>query len=216
MCEDRLLLTAFVVNDNADTDTGTATSGTLRHVINQLDATGAATNTITFNIGNGLQTITLGSNLQAITKPVSIDGYSQPGGAKANDAAIGTNAIILIQVSLNGHLGLVFSPGAEANGGSSVKGLSIFGGSGAAIGVNTSNVSVTGNFLGVQADGTTIAANAIGASVVAAATAGVQIGTPVTGRPEPDFGQHRLGREYRRDRAGPGELDRDGQNRTVG
>ena len=48
--EERLLLTTFTVNSNADTNTGTGNTGTLRYVINQLDASTDLTNTIDFDI----------------------------------------------------------------------------------------------------------------------------------------------------------------------
>ncbi len=38
--EDRMLLTTYTVNSNADTNTGTATTGTLRYVLTQLDSSG--------------------------------------------------------------------------------------------------------------------------------------------------------------------------------
>jgi CSLREA domain-containing protein len=53
-------------------------------------------NLIQFNIpGSGVQTITLGSNLPAITTATIIDGYSQPG-ASPNTLAIGDNAVLKI------------------------------------------------------------------------------------------------------------------------
>ena len=100
--------------DGADDDTtdgvcddGTvdgSTNCTLRAAIQQTNAgTGA---TVEFNIsGSGVQTISPGSALPAITKPVFIDGYSQPG------ASAGT-----VLIELDG-----------TNAGSSVDGLSLRG-----------------------------------------------------------------------------------------
>ena len=93
------------------------------------------------------------SDLPPIDGPLTIDGYSQGGP---------TNTVILIQLNLNGHNGLVFNSVGGITGASTVKGLSIFGGSGAGIAINTNNVRVAGNFLGVQADGTTKSSNASG------------------------------------------------------
>ena len=62
--------------------------------------------------------------------------------------------------------------------GSTVKGLAMYGGSGAAVDIGDNNVQVFGDFLGVQADGTTGPGNATGVSVRAVA-AGAVIGTPV-------------------------------------
>ena len=125
-----------------------------------------------------LQTITLdplNSDLPPITYPVTIDGYSQ-----GWDAQYGvrwrTNAVILVQLNLNSHLGLVFNGGATGSAGSSVQGAIDLGGSAAAIDINANNVTVAGNFLGIQADGTTVAANVTGVNVAAGVT-GAQIGS---------------------------------------
>ena len=97
--EERLLLAAFTVNSNADTNTGTGNTGTLRYVINQLDASEDLTNTIDFDIlGPGVQTISPASPLPSITVPVVINGYTQPG-AKQNSLANGDNAVLLIELS---------------------------------------------------------------------------------------------------------------------
>src|SRR5262245_39758335 len=64
----------FVVTSQAEADV----AGTLRHAIEQAELT-TAPDTITFSIGSGAQTITLGSDLPAITNPLTIDGTSQPG-----------------------------------------------------------------------------------------------------------------------------------------
>jgi hypothetical protein len=53
---------------------------------------------ISFNIaGAGPHTISAGSALTAITQPTTIDGYSQPG-SSPNTAAVGTNAVIKIEL----------------------------------------------------------------------------------------------------------------------
>jgi hypothetical protein len=80
--------------------------------------------TISFNIpnpGSVTQTIHPASALPAITRPVIIDGYTEPGGAHANSLANGDNANILIE--LNGSVtpgnspGLLLPPLEEANAG---------------------------------------------------------------------------------------------------
>src|SRR5512141_1584822 len=54
---------------------------------------------IVFNIpGTGLQTIAPASNLPFITKPVIIDGYTQPG-SSPNSLAVGDNAVLKIDLS---------------------------------------------------------------------------------------------------------------------
>ena len=132
--EERLLLAAFTVNSNADTNTGTGNTGTLRYVINQLDASEDLTNTIDFDIlGPGVQTISPASPLPSITVPVVINGYTQPG-AKQNSLANGDNAVLLIE--LNGANAGIGVTGLTITAGSStVRGLVInrFGGDGIAI-----------------------------------------------------------------------------------
>src|SRR5271166_4940597 len=111
--EERLLLVAFTVDSFFDTNTGTGNNGTLRFVINQLNASTEPNNTIKFAIGDlefpSRQTIDLTADLPAVTKQVTINGYSQ--GGTPNTSAIDTNANILIQLNLNGHSGLLFSGG---------------------------------------------------------------------------------------------------------
>jgi hypothetical protein len=157
LCEKRFLLTNYVVNSAADTDTGTPTTGTFRHVINDLNASGTATNTIDFQIEpvGTLATINLTTgSLPAIQRQVTIDGFSQGGSP---------NTVVLIQVNLNGNNGLVFNADN-----STVQGLSIYGGGGgnSGITINSNNVTVTGNFLGVEADGTTRSGNTDGVFVL--------------------------------------------------
>src|SRR3970040_1964987 len=54
---------------------------------------GGAGNTITFNLGAGPYSIAVGAaGLPAITRAVTIDGYSQVGSA-ANTLAVGSNAV---------------------------------------------------------------------------------------------------------------------------
>ena len=121
--------------------------------------------TINFDIGTGLQTITLNANLPAITNPVTIDGYTEPG-ASPNTAAVGTNAVIMVQIFVpNGGVSdaaLVFDAGSQ---GSLVRGLSIVGadnvlkGGDAGIDLGANDVTVQGNFIGVQANGETAGPN---------------------------------------------------------
>jgi CSLREA domain-containing protein len=87
-----------------DIDSGTTGNQcTLRAAIQQANVTSGA-DTIAFNIpGSGVQTISPLSRLPEITKPVTIDGYTQPG-SKRNDQAVGTNAVLNIE--LRGSSGL--------------------------------------------------------------------------------------------------------------
>ncbi len=75
LCEDRVLLTNYLVISAADSNTGQGNNGTLRYVLNQLPITGTTTNEIDFDIpGSGVQTISPTSSLPSITIPVVING----------------------------------------------------------------------------------------------------------------------------------------------
>ncbi|HEX5691778.1 MAG TPA: CSLREA domain-containing protein, partial [Roseiflexaceae bacterium] len=117
------------------------------------DGSGGA-DTIVFAIaGAGVHTITPGSGLPAITEPVLIDGYSQPG-ASANTLAVGNDAVLRIE--LNGDLcsvcqGLVIAAGGS---GSTIRGLAMYGRFNDAIALESGGGNtVAGNFLGLHADG---------------------------------------------------------------
>ncbi len=168
--------------------------GSLRWAIQQVNADGAATaaqpDIINFNIpsndpgfdaGTGVGTIQPTSDLDTVTNPVIINGYSQPG-ATANTLSVGDNAVLRIQLdgsmdtSGNGE-GLVITGGS-----STVEGLVIgnFAGNAIALATKGKNV-VVGNFLGTDPSGMTMhfnggagvsivdpAANTIGGSTAAA------------------------------------------------
>ena len=142
----------FVVNstgNQSDSNVGngvcrTSSSGTtctLRAAIQEANAT-TATDTITFNIGGGgPQRITLTSSLPTITRPVIIDGWTQPGWVDAP----------LIEV--RGDDG--YGDGFKVQGGNStIRGLIIngFGGDGIII-TNSGNNVVEGCYVGTNADG---------------------------------------------------------------
>src|SRR3954471_10438190 len=84
--------------------------GSLREAIVAANATPGADRVI-FNIpGSGVQTISVLSALPQITESLEIDGYTQPG-AKPNSQAIGSDAVVLIQLDAqkNGHVGLTIN-----------------------------------------------------------------------------------------------------------
>jgi hypothetical protein len=149
-----VLAAGFVVASNAATfpvtNTADSGAGSLRQAI--LDANGAAgSDDIAFNIpGAGVQTITPVTPLPAITDPLTINGYTQPGSSPNTNALnAGINAVLLVQLS--GVAGrLQISPGAD---GTVIRGLVINGG-GDLIDVEASNVTIAGNFLGTNAAGT--------------------------------------------------------------
>lgn len=111
--------------------------------------------TINFNIaGAGVKTISPASALPTITKPVVINGYSQPG-TSLNTLANSDNAVLLIQ--LNGS-----TAGAGANGltlgagstSSTIKGFVINRFAGHGIVVQSNFNTIVGNFIGVDTTGT--------------------------------------------------------------
>ncbi len=161
-----LLSTTFTVLDTFDDDA----PGSLRWAIGRVNAdatdTSATPDTIAFAVPAtdpgfdaeaGTWTISPASALPTITRPVVIDGDSQPG-SSPNTLAQGDNATIAIHLD-----------GAKA--GASVDGLAISGGSslvrGLAITDFTDGIhlegaggdSISGDFLGVDPDGTTADGN---------------------------------------------------------
>src|SRR3954462_9725902 len=80
------------------TNTSDSGPGSLRQAI--VDANGhSGPDNISFNIpGSGVRTITLATALPAITSPVTIDDYTQPGSA-ANTLLAGDNAVLLIELN---------------------------------------------------------------------------------------------------------------------
>jgi hypothetical protein len=84
--------TFSVINTN---DSG---AGSLRQAILDANAN-PGPDTIAFAIaGAGVQSIALQSGLPAVTDPVTIDGYSQPG-TKPNMQDQGDNAVLLVEVN---------------------------------------------------------------------------------------------------------------------
>jgi hypothetical protein len=165
LLEDRMLLANFSVTSNADTNT----SGTLRYAINQLDATGGATNTITFSLSSTQHTITPGSVLPSITKPVVIEGNTETGYA-------GVPLVEITGGSAGSVNGLTLAAGSS---GSVIQDLVIDGfASGDGISIASANDSVTGCYIGTTVAGTGAKANQDGVLVGAA---GVTIGGTAAG-----------------------------------
>jgi hypothetical protein len=103
---------------------------------------------IHFNIpGAGVQSIVLSAAL-AVTKPVIIDGYTQPlTSANTNGPGQGTNAVLLVELRYNsGNLNI-------AGGNSAVQGLVINGVTGTLVLTGLGGNTVTGNFIGTDATG---------------------------------------------------------------
>jgi CSLREA domain-containing protein len=156
----------YVVNSADDTDDGAATVAhcSLREAINAANNDGVFS-TISFNIpGSAVHTITLqGSELPAITAPVTIDGYTQPG-ARPNSREIkqASDAVLKIEIDGNGTVvGLrVMASNTTVRGlsvGNSLLGVLL-------IGNNITGNTLAGNHIGLRADGITPFPNTIGIS----------------------------------------------------
>jgi hypothetical protein len=182
LLEPRSLLATITVNTAADVDARDQTlslreaieiaNGTLQLTAlttqerAQVATVPANPTTIAFNVpGIGVQTIALRQPLPAITAPVVIDGYTQPG-ASPNTSTTADNAAILIEISSD-------VPDAAAivrlrAGGSILQGL-VIDGSGAPTAVSIGGPDargdiVRGSFLGVNRSGTAV--NIAGTAVV--------------------------------------------------
>ncbi|HVN53896.1 MAG TPA: choice-of-anchor Q domain-containing protein [Anaerolineaceae bacterium] len=131
------------VNTFLVSNTNDSNAGSLRQAILNANATSnrpAGPDQIEFNLpGSGIQTISLSSSLPALTDPVVIDGWSQPGFAGQP----------LIQIS--------GSTLTVAGGQSTVRGLIVNGFTGAGIALTSDNNLVHGNYLGTNADGSAAA-----------------------------------------------------------
>jgi len=154
------------------TNTNDSGAGSLRQAILDANANAGLDN-ISFNIpGSGPHTIALLSALPDITGPVVIDGYTQPG-ASANTLAVGSDAVLKIQldgVNVPNSHGLNLVSGSN---GSTIRGLAIYRFTDSVLiiaGIRTEVPAViTGNYLGTDATG---AASSLGNSNGVIATAG--------------------------------------------
>ena len=169
----------FQVTTTADTVNANDGVVSLREAITAANAT-AGLNTITFNIpGTGVQTIAPATALPAITENVVIDGYSQPG-ASANTLAVGSNAVLQIEINATGRAnGLVIS---GTGGGSTIRGLVINRASGEGILVNSGGNVIEGNFIGVDAGGSLDLGNNFGGIKIATGAGNLIGGTTPAAR----------------------------------
>ena len=163
-----LYLSAFLVAAGAAGTTFTVTNtndsgaGSLRQAILDANANPGG-DTIAFGIpGAGVHTITPATGYGNISDTVLIDGYSQPG-ASENTAAIGTNAVLLIELdgSTAGGTGIQIN-GANA---SVVQGLVV---NRFVSGINVANCDgcvVRGNFLGTDPSGQVAQPNSTGVEI---------------------------------------------------
>lgn len=136
------------------TDPAASTPGTLRYAVLQVNA--GKNDGITFNIaGTGVKTIALTSALPALTKPVTLDGTTQPGYASNG----GKPLIALTRASSN-----VTGDGLLLTGGNStVRGLAIYGFNGYGLHFQTGGGNrVAADFLGADATGAAAPGNGAG------------------------------------------------------
>ena len=135
-------------------------AGSLRQAI--LDANANfGDDVIEFNIpGSGVHTIVLASALPAITQPVTIDGYTQPGSSpNTNPVGQGLNTVLRIEITRNG---AGPDPCLTVNAGNSnflamiIQGLVInaCGGAGILVGTGGDGAYIIGNFIGTDPTGT--------------------------------------------------------------
>src|SRR5690242_20519556 len=148
----------FAVNN-----TSSAGAGSLRAAITAANGT-AVPDTIEFAIpGNGVHTITPAVQLPAITQPVSIEGYSQPG---SSAAATGVPAVPTIVIN-----GVNVVRGLDIQGnGVEVRGLVIRDTLGDGIVVAGSDNVIAGNYLGLNAAGVVANPNAFHGVHISAGT----------------------------------------------
>ncbi len=155
-----VLFTAAAALATANTYTVTSTAdsgaGTLRQAITDANGNPGA-DTIAFNIvGSGVHTVAPTSALPAITGPVTIDGYTQPGSAaNTNPTGQGLNTILRIEIDGTGSgSSACLSVAADDV---TIRGLAINRCAGPDIETpppSHQNLVVEGCFLGSSADGT--------------------------------------------------------------
>lgn len=151
----------FTVTTTADSG-----PGSLRQAMLNANAdTSPDLASIEFNIpGAGVQSVAPLTDLPTVTRPVTIDGYAQPG-ASPNTLAVGSDAVLLVQLTgtnIPGATGLQFGVGAD---GSVVRGL-VVNRFGYGLGLNSAqSVVVEGCFIGTDATGTNAQPNDIGVAI---------------------------------------------------
>jgi len=151
-------------------------SGSLRQAL-VCSNTKPGLDTISFSIlGSGPHTIAPASALPAVTDPVIIDGYTQPGSVP-NSNPVGQPSNAVLKVELNGvNAGPAVDGIVIVSGNSTVRGLVInrFGGNGVVLQSGGGNV-VEGAFIGSDVSGATSLGN-VGHGVAIDGSAGNRVG----------------------------------------
>ncbi len=162
------------------TTTADSGPGSLRAAILSCGNPPGTGGTIGFNIpGSGVHTIQPSTPLPAITVPVTIDGYTQPG-ATPNSSPVGDNAVLLVELSGpaggGSASGLRLSSGSD---GSTIRGLVINGFPNAAVLISGSaNHTVEGCFIGTDAAGLAAHPNPFGIDFFNGSAGGSHVGGP--------------------------------------
>jgi uncharacterized repeat protein (TIGR01451 family) len=169
------LLSTYVVNSAIDQPAVDPTAGaetasgviTFRSAIQAANAhpnDASGPDRIEFDIpGSGVHIIPIFPELPAITDPIIIDGYSQPG-AKANTLAVGSDAVLLINIDASR---LAPANGLSIKAGNStVRGLVMTHFFGDAISLTDKGGNViAGNYLGIPASGDVALPNVTGVGI---------------------------------------------------
>ncbi|MFN0158351.1 MAG: carbohydrate binding domain-containing protein [Bacteroidota bacterium] len=147
----------YTVTGLSDFEGNSRGSFSLRDAIGEANAT-LGVDTIKFNIpGGGVQPCSLVTALPDITDAVVIDGYTQPG-ASPNTLAVGSNAVLNIEVFSNYDVDRGF---VIRGGGSTIRGLVINRFQEDGIALWSDNNRIEGNFIGTNPTGSTIAGNSV-------------------------------------------------------
>lgn len=152
---DRLRATRATFTVTSTSDSG---PGSLREALS-LANNSPGLDLITFNIaGPGPHVINLTSNILSISDAVAIDGYTQPG-AIPNSLAVGSNAVIQIQINAVNLAGPLFE--LAFHSGSLIRGLAIHQpfGPGISLFANANDMIIEGNYIGLDASGATVVGN---------------------------------------------------------
>ena len=155
-----LLATTYNVTNVNDSG-----AGSLRQAI--LDANGhAGADTIAFNIpGSGVHTIVIASNMDAITSPVTIDGYTQSGASpNTHPVGQGLNTVLRIEIDCTAAGGGIGASCMTINGGaegSIVRGLVVNRSPIPAI-IANAQTTIEGCFVGTDPTGTVAHGNGTG------------------------------------------------------
>lgn len=129
-------MTTFTVTNLNDSG-----AGSLRDAIAAANTAGGAS-TITFAVSG---TISLASALPAISQSVTIDATTAPGATAGGAPVVG--------LDFNGNGGLTFASGSD---GSSLLGLAVGGASGNGITIDSSGVTIAGDYVGLTTAGTAL------------------------------------------------------------